>query len=385
MEHILSYSAKHRMFPPNRPILCAFSGGGDSTALLHFLKFYGFTVAAAHFDHHLRLSSEWDAACARRFCEKHNIPFYLGEANVAAMEGNVEENARNARYAFLEATADQIGAAVIATAHTADDNLETVLMHMTRGCGLNGLTGIQPCRGRVVRPMLHTTRQAVEEYLEENDLDYVTDPTNADDRFVRNRIRHQVVPILKDINPKLLRHIMSMTEYLREDERILNDLARDERLASRNPALAYRRTPPPPPSLLPSTPPLPPCLTPQTLLSGRTLVVSDGAWAVKMDWVDSTPDFQPKWHDFYLSAEKTDVFAVRGRKTGDRLHPPNRTGKTVKKWLIEMKIPEKQRDFVPILTKNQDAVVAAAVIGPDQAALAKAGQPSVHIIWYKLQ
>ena len=111
--------------------------------------------------------------------------------------------ARAARYAFLEKTAAQTGAAVIATAHNADDNLETVLLHLARGCGLNGLTGIRPRWGIVVRPMLKVPRSAVDAYVEALALPYVEDATNADTAYARNRLRHQVLPVLRSINPKV--------------------------------------------------------------------------------------------------------------------------------------------------------------------------------------
>lgn len=399
MEHILPYAQRHRLFPPGGLILCALSGGGDSVALLHFLKTHGFPVAAAHFDHHLRPNSGSDAAFARAFCQRLGVPFYLGEGEVGAMAGNVEENARNARYAFLEATGVTIGAAAIATAHTANDNLETVLMHLTRGCGLQGLTGIYPQRGNLVRPMLQTTRKEVERYLEENGLEYVTDQTNLDDTYVRNRIRHHVVPVLERVNPRVAQRVADMTEYLRQDEAVLKTMAKDlagecayptpvgSGVDPHSPPILHRL---PPGATLarsgvsPGSPPaFPPVFTPQTLLLDRILMVTTHLWAVELKWVESTPEYEPNPLNYYLSGTKTDVFQVRSRQTGDFLHPPNRTGKTVKKWMNELKIPEKYRDLTPILNKN-GKIVAAAAIGPDRSALARVGEPSFQVIWYKL-
>lgn len=376
MEHILPYAESQNLLPRKGSVLCALSGGGDSVALLHYLKRQGFSVAAAHFDHHIRPNSGQDAAFCRRFCAELGVELWVGEGEVGAMEGNLEANARAARYAFLEETAEKIGAEVIATAHTASDNLETVLMHLTRGCGLNGLCGIQPRRGKIVRPMLQTTRKAVERYLEENGLEFVTDQTNLDDSYVRNRIRHQVVPVLESVNPRVTEQVSCMTELLRQDEAALRTLAERTPEPARPPSLAHR-APPSHPVLWP------PVLSPRTLPFGRRTQVLPGRWAVKLEWTDKTPEFEPKPLEHYLSATKMDEFAVRARQVGDEIHPPNRTGKTVKKWLNELKIPENQRDNLPMMTKN-GKLVAAAAIGPDAGALAGEGEPSVHVIWYKI-
>lgn len=373
MEHILPYAARHEMFPPGGLVLCALSGGGDSVALLHYLHSHGLRVAAAHFNHHLRPNAADDAAFARRFCAALGVPFYLGEGKVGELPGNVEENARNARYAFLEKTAAEIGAAVIATAHNANDNLETVLLHLTRGCGLNGLCGIHPKRGKLVRPMLQTTRAAVEDYLTQNHLEYVTDPTNLDDGYSRNRIRHQVVPVLESLNPRVAEGVGRMTEYLRADEHALLALAAG-RGAGELPALEHRRA---------AAEEEEHRLVPQTLLPGRILVVTTGLWAVELTWTETVPEYAPNPAEYYLSGGKSDVFEVKARQTGEFLHPPNRTGKTLKKWMNELKIPEKHRDVTPVLHQN-GKLVAAAAVGPDRAALARAGESGYHLIWYKL-
>lgn len=375
MEHILPYAESLNLLPRKGLILCALSGGGDSVALLHYLKRQGFFVAAAHFDHQIRPNSGQDAAFCRRFCRELGVGYWEGAGDVKAMGGNLEAAARAARYAFLEETAEKIGAEVIATAHTASDNLETVLMHLTRGCGLNGLCGIQPRRGKIVRPMLQTTRKAVERYLEENGLEFVTDQTNLDDSYARNRIRHQVVPVLESVNPRVTEQVSRMTELLRQDEAVLQTLAERTPEPARPPALAHRSPPPA------GEPPL--SLTPRTLPFGRRVTVLPGRWAVKLEWTENTHKHEPNPLEYYLFGTKSDEFAVRARQVGDEIRPPNHRRKTVKKWLNELKIPENQRDNLPMMTKN-GKLVAAAAIGPDAGALAGEGEPSVHVIWYKI-
>ena len=180
------------LLPREGLILCAVSGGADSMYLLARLMELGYTVAAAHYNHGLRGGeADRDETFVRGFCAARGVVFVSekgGAAAFAAEQGmSVETAARTLRYDFLERTADALGAAVIATAHTADDNAETLLLHLARGTGLKGLGGIPPVRGRVVRPMLHVTRAEIEEYLRAHGIDYVTDSTNASDEYARCR------------------------------------------------------------------------------------------------------------------------------------------------------------------------------------------------------
>ena len=162
---------EYAMLPPGGHVLCAVSGGADSVCLLHWLRGRaeeeGFALTAAHFDHRLRgAESDRDAAFVRDLCRDWKVPCVVGEGDVSAEAGRrgagIEETARALRYDFLERTAEAVGAGRIATAHTANDNVETMLLHLIRGSGLQGLTGIRPRRGRLIRPLLTTTRVEVE-------------------------------------------------------------------------------------------------------------------------------------------------------------------------------------------------------------------------------
>lgn len=353
MEHILPFAQAHDLLPRDGLILCALSGGADSVALLHFLKAQGFRLAAAHFDHHLRENSARDAAFAKELCQEWGVPFYLGEGWPGELPGNTEDNARTARYAFLERVAEETGAARIATAHHANDNLETVLLHLTRGCGLQGLAGIQPRRGKLVRPMLHTTRAAIEAYVVEHHLSFVTDETNADLAYSRNRLRHEVVPVLEALNPRAVEASMRMTDRLRADL---------ERLGPWKPW---------------SSPPDYPALEPRAVAVGER--VDTPLWTLETAWA-TCPDVPPTPERFYL--KPVDDLAIRARRTGDRLHPPFRTGKSVKKWMIELSVPRHTRPAVPVLTAGE-RVLAVAGIGPQAECLARPGEPAVAVMWTK--
>ena len=219
------------LLPRDGLVLCALSGGADSVYLLTRLAELGYDMAAAHLNHGLRgAESDRDEAFVRALCADRGVRLVCERADVAALAARehigVEEAARKARYAFLERAADTLGAEVIATAHTADDNAETVLLHLARGTGLLGLGGIPPRRGRIVRPMLGVTRAQVEEYLRGRGIAWVEDSTNGSDGYARNRVRHGAVPVLETVNPAFAAAVGRMTALVRQDEAFLTDLAR---------------------------------------------------------------------------------------------------------------------------------------------------------------
>lgn len=217
---------EYAMLAPGSHILCAVSGGADSVCLLHWLRAQaaelGFTLTAAHFDHRLRgAESDRDAAFVQGLCRDWGIPCALGSGDVAGEAERrgtgIEETARALRYEFLERTAEERGAGLIATAHTANDNVETMLLHLIRGSGLRGLTGIRPRWGNLIRPLLTTTRAQVLAYLEEQGLPHVEDSTNADTTYARNRLRRQIIPLLEELNPALIPRLSDTVTYLRAD------------------------------------------------------------------------------------------------------------------------------------------------------------------------
>ena len=218
---------------PGEHVLCAVSGGVDSMYLLYRMAELaaqrGFVVGCAHFNHGLRgAESDRDEAFVRAQCKKLGVPVYTGRGDVTSVRGKgTEAAARELRYAFLTQCAAEHGYDWIATAHTADDNAETLLLNLARGCGLRGLTGIPPQRGKYLRPMLDTTRAQAEAYLTAHAIPHVEDSTNASDAYARNRVRHHAVPALESVNVAFVQHASDTAAFLREDERFLESLAAD--------------------------------------------------------------------------------------------------------------------------------------------------------------
>jgi tRNA(Ile)-lysidine synthase len=197
------------------PLVVGVSGGVDSLALLHLLHNSGFKVTAAHFNHHLRPEAEGDAQFVARTAKDLGCAFIRGDGDVAQLAAteklSIEAAARKARYQFLFLEAERLGAQAVVTAHTADDQVETVLLHLIRGAGLKGLRGMQPrtflhnysSTIPLIRPLLETWREELAAYCRENDLCPRTDATNADPTYLRYRIRLELIPQLASYNPRI--------------------------------------------------------------------------------------------------------------------------------------------------------------------------------------
>ena len=216
------------------PVLAAVSGGLDSMCLLHLLATWGrernLNVAAAHFNHQLRgAESDRDERFVRDWCGAHEIPFVSGRGDVRALAArkrmSLEEAAREARYAFLNQQKTALGCRCVLIAHHADDNAETMLLNLLRGTGLRGLTGIPPEREDLLRPFLQVTRQELADYAGAHDVPYVEDSTNQMDDAARNVLRHQVLPVLRQLNPRAVENMSRAAELLRQDEEALDAAA----------------------------------------------------------------------------------------------------------------------------------------------------------------
>ena len=237
---IKAFAEKYDMLPKG-VILAAVSGGADSMCLLSVLhelsKAMDFKVEAAHYNHNLRgEESDRDETFVRSECERMNIPCHVGSGDVSLWAKShgcgLEEAGRKLRYEFFYKTAKEIGASRIATAHNADDNCETVIMNITRGTGLKGLCGIPPKRDMIVRPLLILTRSEIEEYLSNNSIPHIEDSSNSSDDYTRNKLRHHVIPVLKEINPDFSGAVANLVRLVSEDrdyleaqaDKLINDM-----------------------------------------------------------------------------------------------------------------------------------------------------------------
>lgn len=246
LNKLRAFLKEQALLSPGDKVIAAVSGGADSVAMLFALYLLrdelGITLEAAHFNHHLRgAESERDEAFVTDFCGRYCIPLHLGSGRIVPGKKGLEAAARDARYAFLRSLPGKV-----ATAHTADDNAETVLMRLIRGTGLKGLGAIAPVSGNVIRPMLTVTRDDVEAFLEEYALPHVEDSSNAEDDFLRNRIRHGILPLMRAENPRIGENLSAMALLLRQDEACLQAMIPEEqmpdvsRLKAMEPALRRR-------------------------------------------------------------------------------------------------------------------------------------------------
>lgn len=436
---------EYRMLPPGTTVLCAVSGGADSVCLLHRLcqlrESLDVQIAAAHYNHMLRgAESDRDQAFVEAFVDACDPEMLLltGGGNVAARAKEtgkgLEETAREMRYAFLREAAEKAGADVIATAHNLNDQAETLLLHLLRGSGLRGLGGMEPVHGDVIRPLLDTSREEIEAYLQENGLSWVEDSSNAEDSYTRNRIRHRILPVLEDISPGAVERMGACAKSLRVDEEYLAGQAalltqkakwRGEELtipvselAAAHEALAVRAL-----RLLigqcsqgndnctaahlngllqlcRSNDPSARLDLPNGLKAFREydrLVLTrekispleQQIWALpgeirtenwRLECVETVYQGEPHSGScFFLKREGVDEIRLRPRRTGDHLKRPGRSGKTVKKLLIEEKIPLRYREALPVLEVS-GRVAAVAALGPDITFVPQRGEKSWKIL-----
>lgn len=404
---LLAFLREQQMLQAGDRVICAVSGGADSVALLFAMYLLrqqlGIQVEAAHFNHHLRGDeSDRDEAFVRSFCQAYDIPLHVGGEMVVAGKKGLEAAARDARYAFLKSLPGKI-----ATAHTADDNAETVLMHLIRGTGLQGLGGIRPVQGQLIRPMLRITRQEVLTFLEQWNLPHVEDSSNGSDAFLRNRIRHHVMPLLYRENPRLAENLSRMAMGLGEDAAYLASLAEREtlpgveQLQSLPPSLRSRMLA----QFLRRSGVAEPEQTHIDLVQGLLQSKKPSAWAclpggvvIRREYNRLTAQMpQPLLQEIHLTCpgkvnlpglqircepaqalvNTATSFTVcpkgalylRSRRTGDTIRLPGGS-KSLKKLMIDRKIPAADRDSIPVLC-DDGGILGVWSIGANQDRVAK--------------
>lgn len=412
---------RYGLIAPGDHVFCGISGGADSVALLFGLYLLKdkleFSLSAAHFNHHLRgEESDRDASFVREFCDRYGIPLVTGGQKVCPGKKGLEAAARDARYAFFQTLPGKV-----ATAHTADDNTETVLMHLVRGTGLKGLGGIAPVRGKIIRPMLEITRQEVEAFLEEWSLPHVEDSSNAGDAFLRNRLRHGVMPLLREENPRIAENVSAMALRLRLDEECLEEMSGAESadvaaLREMHPALRSRalarfaqdwgiREPeaehirllealvfsenPSARACFPggvtvqrrygSLCPADPAEPPAPAVLQNPGITELPQWGIRVVCAPAQEPGQTE-NSFCVCPEGT--LRIRSRKAGDAIRLPGGT-RTLKKLFIDRKIPADQRDRIPVLGDDRGVIWVSAVgVNPDRQA---AAMPAVRITIEKMK
>ena len=213
-------------------ILVALSGGPDSVALLHLLNHfkpkYDLRLAAAHLDHAIRPKSADDMQFCKALCGRMGIRFHhkrLDIKRLAERSGlSVEEAGRHARYGYFDKLAGRFDYDRIATGHTLDDNVETVIMNMVRGSGLKGISGMPYKRGKIIRPLLDCTKDELQAFLKSRKIKYVKDPSNRSLRYARNRIRHRILPELQKLNPAVRDNLARLAAIVGEEVEFLSNL-----------------------------------------------------------------------------------------------------------------------------------------------------------------
>ena len=235
-----------KLVAPGERILVAVSGGIDSMVLLHLFRECAaelrVEVVAAHYDHAMREASAADAEWVRGVCTAMAIPFITARSPLALYG---EGAARTARYAFLQDAIQKIAAHKLATAHHADDQIETVLFRLMRGTGLRGLSGIPIRRGHIIRPLLRFRKVELQSYAQQHGITFREDATNATDEYARNRIRRALIPVMQSIRPAAPLAVLKLARYAARTERIwrsqMRGVVRDVFLSSTETAIELAR------------------------------------------------------------------------------------------------------------------------------------------------
>ena len=235
-EKILKTINKYNLISNGDRIVVAVSGGPDSMCLLNILKNlrqkFNIELFVAHINHMIREEADSETEYVKNYCEKNNIKCFIKRANVLEMakeqKKGTEEMGRIVRYDFFEYVANEVSANKIAIAHTENDNAETILMNLMRGASLEGLKGIEPIRGKYIRPLIECNREEIEKYCEINKLEPKFDKTNNDNTYTRNKIRNLLIPyIKKEFNPNIIETLNRLAVLARQDATYFNKIVKE--------------------------------------------------------------------------------------------------------------------------------------------------------------
>ncbi|MFA6065836.1 MAG: tRNA lysidine(34) synthetase TilS [Candidatus Babeliaceae bacterium] len=232
LHNIKSYCEAHQLIRPDSTIIVGFSGGPDSLFLLYFLTMlreeYRLRIIAAHLDHGWRPASDADAAWCKKTAKSYAVEFVAAHAqditHTYKTNGSPEELGRVLRRTFFASLAQEYNADAIALGHHAQDNYETFFLRLIRGSGISGLSGMQPRNGLYIKPLLQTSKHDILMFLQEKNLEYLTDETNTDQRFLRNKIRHTIMPTLQEADNRFFSNLQTTLKNLSETELFLQQL-----------------------------------------------------------------------------------------------------------------------------------------------------------------
>lgn len=420
VETVLRNIRQNNLFSPDERVLVAVSGGSDSLALLHMLHFAGQPLVVATFDHQTRPDSTDDVRFVASTAAAWGVACYAGRVNVPALAHasgiGLELAARQARYRFLAQMARQIDVSKILVGHHLDDQAETVLLHVLRGAGLNGLHAMRFASPvpdapdlTLVRPLLNVTRDEIERYCQDHDLHPRQDASNQDTTYTRNTIRHNILPVLESVNPQIAAALVRLADSAAVDMAFIDQTYREEveplvrRQANRfylartvfdhlHPAMQRRFL-----QLVPESEHVHIVQASRVAQSGEVGAVAEfpGGWQLRVDYTDlvleradqprPTADWplldQPvlvripgltpvgTWTlevktestgrpEVAISVPPGAKVLLRGRQPGDRFAPPGLHGHTqsLKKWMINRKVPRHLRDRIPLLIIDKHIV-----------------------------
>ncbi len=418
---IIEKIKEQKMLADGDRVLVALSGGVDSSVLLDILaknaEALNITVCAAHLNHCIRgTDADADEEEVKRKCKGYNIPLLCERIDVISYARENGEStelaARNVRYDFLQRAKKELGADKIATAHNANDNLETMLFNLTRGGGSAGLCGIPLIRDDIIRPLIGTSRAEIESYASDCGIEFCVDKTNDETEYSRNKLRHLVVPRLVEINSGAVENASRTAEIIRCEAEFLDGLAENEFERLRNgdnscdrkallevPEALFSRVC----SLFakkasgkdeftleykhiksirelcekdaPSKKIALPCELEavceyEKIVFGKSredtalppLVLKEGAnffgdYVIAVEKLENSGKINNSLNTFYLPCDKIQGHLVaRSRCEGDEIRLQKRPSKTVKKLFIDCKIPRSKRDLIPIIADDSGAL-----------------------------